>query len=93
MDADYDGFHDNDEGEEDDNDENWVYLYNANFSWSLSGKRRQKWKKLLGLGWAAISNFDVFVKAESMKMKKNHPAFRPSGVILSRQVFCRVAKT
>ena len=25
--ADYDGFHDNDEGEEDDNDENWVYLY------------------------------------------------------------------
>ena len=40
--ADYDGFHDNDEGEEDDNDENWVYLYNANLSWSLSGKRRQK---------------------------------------------------
>ena len=44
--ADYDGFHDNDEGEEDDNDENWVYLYNANLSW----KRRQQWKKLLGSG-------------------------------------------
>ena len=30
-DADYDGFHDDDEGEEDDNDENLVYLHNL--SW------------------------------------------------------------
>ena len=43
MDADYDGFHDNDEGEEDDNDENWVYLYNANLSPGVClEKRRQK---------------------------------------------------
>ena len=41
--ADYDGFHDNDEGEEDDNDENWVYLYNANLSPGVClEKRRQK---------------------------------------------------